>query len=315
MAEDATITGFQPVGPYEARQLASAEQRRVGAAKATKRILRGLDATVNKLNYNVRHLESELAATRAKIRDRDVREYRPEFSAKTYWLLVAGLLALEVPLNMAALDFLRQPESHSLAIALFVGVVSALAAKFTGRVLRQKAWSDKAYRDWSLVALFNITFALAIWKIAELRGLLAGNASAGMTVAFLQIASYVAVVALSFIHIDPDGDREQLTRLAAVQDERLQQKWDQRVTVANRHNTELADGELKLADIEHDAIERLAEYRDCNMRRRTEPAPEYFRRPLTRALFEPIDLGKPLDAHPREIGEVIDEPFKENDHA
>ena len=66
-----------------------------------------------------------------------------------------------------------------------------------------------------------------------------------------------------------------------------------------------ADAQLSLAEIEHDAVERLMEYRDHNMRRRSDPAPEYFRCPVTRALFDPIDLGTPLDAHPRAIGEVI----------
>lgn len=337
MAEVATIIGFQPVGAYEARQLAGAEQRRVRAAKATKRVLRGLDATVNKLNYSIGHLETELAATRAKIHDRDAREFRSEFGHRTYWFLVAGLLALAMPLDMAAIDFLRLPDSHSFAIALFIGVVTALAAKFTGRVVRQKGWRNQAYRDWALAAAVSVIYACVALAIAGLRhdlgeeaahkigaGVdpdmlrdLARQVSAGKgayLVASLQVMSYVAVVAFSFIHTDPDGDREQLTLLAAVQDKRLQQKWNKRIGVANVHNTELADGELSLADIEHDAIERLAEYRDCNMRLRTEPTPEYFRRPLTRALFHPIDLGKPLDAHPREIGEVIGEPSKEHDN-
>ena len=69
MAEGGTITGFQLVGPYEARQLAGAEQRRMRAAKATTAILKGLHATINRLDHSLQHHEDELAATRAKIRD------------------------------------------------------------------------------------------------------------------------------------------------------------------------------------------------------------------------------------------------------
>jgi len=299
------ITGFQPVGPYEARQLARAEQRRIRAAKARMAMLKGLHATVNRLDHSIRHHESELATTRDKIRDGDAREHRSEFNGRVYWALIAALLLLEVPLNMAALDFLRRPQIESLGMALFIGAVTALAAKFTGRVLRQKAWSDRAFRDWGLAVVFNLAFALAIWKVAELRGQLAGNASAGVTVLALQFVGYAAMVGFTFAHVDPDGTREQLTRLEAVQQQRLDSLWRERGRIADAYNKALADAQLSLAEIEHDAVERLMEYRDHNMHRRTETAPDYFRRPVTRALFHPIDFGAPLDAHPREIGEVI----------
>lgn len=304
MAE-VTIIGYQPVGPTNARYIARAEQERMREAKSARGTLAGLHATVNQLDESLKHLASVLAATRAKIGALDAHEFRPELKPRTYRLLTVGLVALEVPLNKLALDFLRLPEVDSYIIAFFIALTTALAAKFTGRVLRQKAWRE---RDWCLLLLYNVVFALAIWKIAELRGELAGNASAGVTVAVLQASAYLAVVALSFAHVDPDGRREQLTRLATVQDQRLQAHWDRRCRLANRYNTILAAAQHALAEIEHDCIERMLEHQEFNTRWRSEPAPEYFRRPLTRQLFEPIDLGEPLDAHPREIGEVIGQP-------
>ena len=315
MVEGANITGYQPVCSYAARQLSRAEQRRVRAAKAATGTLKGLHATFNQLDHSIRHQEGELSATRAKIRDRDAREHRSEFSGRAYWSVIGILALLEVPLNTAALDFLRRPEIESLGIALFIGAVTALAAKFTGRILRQNAWRDQAFRDWGMALVFNFIFVFAIFKVAELRGLLAGNASAGTTVLALQLVGYAAMVGFSYAHVDPDGAREQLTRLALAQELRLRRVWGNRGNIAGKYNKTLADTQLALADIEHDAIERVVEYRDYNMRHRNDAALEYFRRPVTRALFSPIDLGAPLDAHAREIGEVSRAtPEEENDN-
>jgi hypothetical protein len=314
MAKSATIIGFQPVGAYEARQLARAEQRRARAAKSTLATLKGLHATINQLDHGIRHHERELAVTRGKIADRDAREHRSELSGRVYGLLIAILLLLEVPLNMAALDFLRRPQLESLGMALFVGGVTALAAKFTGRVLRQATWDGQGIRAWAMALIFNVAIVLAIWRVAELRGRLAGNPSAGVTVMALQFAGYVAVVGFTFAHLDPNPTREQLTRLLAIQEQRLDRLWRERGQLANRYNKALADAELTLAEIEHDAVERVMEYRDHNMRRRSAPTPEYFRRAVTQASFHPINLGTPLDDHPRTIGEVMGHTNQENEN-
>jgi hypothetical protein len=301
MAEVAII-GYQPVSPSDARYIARTEQWRQRLAKSKRGMLARRRAAINQLDERIEHLASVLTATRAKIGALDAHEFRPELKPRTYRFLTAGLVLLETPLNKLALDFLRLAEVDSYIIAFFIALTTALAAKFTGRVLRQKAWRE---RDWCLLVLYNVVFALAIWKIAELRGELAGNASAGATVAVLQAAAYLGVVALSFAHVDPDGRREQFTRLAAVQDQRLDAERDRRCRLASHYDTILAAAEHALAEMEHDCIERIVLYQEYNTRWRSEPAPEYFRRPLTRQLFEPIDLGEPLDAHPREIGEVI----------
>lgn len=304
----------QDVGPYDARQLARAEQRRARTAKPAQVTLASLRSGIAQLDHGIRLQSSELAKSWRKVRAGDAREHRSEFANRWYWAITVTLVALEVPLNISALKFLRMDSwLHEAAIALFVSGTFFLIAKFTAKMLRQRGWAKRAYREWALALVTNAVLLAALWQIAELRGMLAGNVAAGVTIFTLQIACYLGIVGFTFHHLDPDGDREQLTRLAAVQQQRLKQVWSARAALAEKHNAFRADVKQAIAEIEHDAAERCYEYREYNARHRTEAPPKYFARPITSALFRPLDFGDPVDPHPRSINDIVMPAFsKEN---
>lgn len=314
LASRAAASGFQIVGPREARYIKRAEQRRARIMKAAKVKMARLRAEVVRLDRAISRASADLEACHAQARDEDRRPYQAPFSRNFYALVVAILVALETPLTKSALDHLRSSEQESWAIALFLASMNFLAAKMTARCLRQNGWADRAWRDWGIAAALNVVLVGALWQLGALRSLASAEQAsgpivdAGLALFTFQATAYLAVLLLSFYQTDPDRRSEQLARRTAEYARSLHALRRERRPFADAHNAIYEAAVYDLEEEEDDCIERCLEYRDGNMRHRApgDAPPDYFRRSIARNVFRPIthELGVMIDVHPRTSGEV-----------
>jgi hypothetical protein len=124
----------------------------------------------------------------------------------------------------------------------------------------------------------------------------------------LQLGLYITVAFVSLLQIPPCPVAEQ--RLARIG--RLERRlhagrtglWPRRAHLADRQHQVLADAEARIREAEEDCAQRVYQYRDANARARKDAAPPWFRNAIPAALFEPLDLGRPVDPHPETIDRV-----------
>lgn len=313
MSESAQIIPFarapdnavQQVAPYEARLVARTQQWRVAVGERVGPRLHALRARLNEIDHDLTRRLRDLLGLEAEIEAGKLDRFMPPFGKVSYLSLVAAMLLLEMPVNKAALDFLRLPERDSYMVALFFALVNFVAAKCTARVFRQEPLGVRGWRAWAVAVLTNTALLSAIYMVGQLRRLEADNAGSSVTFLSLQLAFYMGTLFLSFLVIPPSLEAEQANRRRDAGKAELDGLWKQRERLARVHNQDLEKARLRLLDLEADAEERVAEYRDGNMRFRTEPAPSWFRQSVGTAVWRPLDLGHPVDEHPATIGELI----------
>lgn len=312
MSETAEIIPFgksaaavQRVAPYEAKLIARTEQWRVAVAERVGPTLHGFRARLNEIDHNLHRRLREVLRLETEIEAGGLNRFMPPFSKRAYRLLIGAMLLLELPVNKAALDFLRLPWLESYALALFFALVNFVAAKCSARVFRQEPFGEQGWRSWAMAATTNLALLVTIFLVGQLRSLEAHQASSAMTFFSLQLAFYVATLFLSFQVIPPSSQAEQLNRRRDAAKAEMTGLWSQRVQIAKAHNHDLERARLRLIDLEADAQERVAEYRDSNTRFRTEPAPSWFRHSIGAQIWRPLQLGHPVDEHPATIGDLI----------
>ena len=193
-------------------------------------------------------------------------------------------------------------------LGVFNRIFSELAAKTTARVVRQHLWAHGRWPEVAFAVLANGLLVWLLFEVAELRALLSGGGASSMANTLLQLGLYVTVAFVSLLQIPPCPVAEQ--RLARIG--RLERKlhgegtglWPRRARLADRHNQALADAEARIREAEEDCAERIYQYRDANARARTDAAPPWFRNGIPASLFEPLDLGQPVDPPPASIDRV-----------
>ena len=301
----ASISGHQPVAPYEAGVILRAEQKRIAVAKPALTAVAGMRAMLNKLDFSLSHYTSELHVAWRKIREFEHQEFVPEFGNAIYWLAITLILVLEIPLNKSGLDMLGMTDTHGYLVAAFISVVGFAAAKGTARVLRQRPWVKGIRVDWIAAIGVNAVVLLMLWQIAVLRSADTSQTGSAMAYLFLQLAGYLAAAWLTYFQIDPIAERELLNRQAKNFQARVHGNWRERAALAKRHNELLASTRQALDDIASDACERIYIYRDHNIRARNGgDTPSYFNVAVPRHAFPPIALGALVDEHPETIGVV-----------
>jgi hypothetical protein len=307
----ASISGHQPVAPYEAGVILRAEQKRIAVAKPALTAVASMRSVVNKLDYSLSHYTSELAAAWHKIREFEHQEFVPEFGSVVYWAAIILILVLEIPLNKSGLDTLGMTDFQAYFAAAFIAVVAFASAKGTARVLRQRPWIKGIRVDWIAAIVVNLVFLLMLWQIAVLRSSDSSQTGSAMAYLSLQLAGYLAAAWLTYFQIDPIGERELLNRQANGLETRVHETWQERTALAKRHNELLTSTRQALDDIASDACERVCIYRDHNIRARNGgDTPSYFRVAVPRHAFPPIALGALVDEHPETIGVISGAPDK-----
>jgi hypothetical protein len=304
-APDRKVVDHHTVAPMEASFVAQAEQRRLSLAEPVAEQLAGLRSRVNKLDNAIESEARELNAAHERVNAHDQRRYEPEFATRTYWLSMLLLVAIEIPLNAAALDFARLAVWETFVVAAGFGLLNFFGAKAVARVVRQKGWSDRAWRDWSIAACVVIALGFALVQFAQLRQLdpvLGGSARAFLA---LQVTFFVTVAAVTYFHIDSDAEREQLHRRIASGKRRLNADWQQRAGLAKQYNARRARIELALDAIIHDTHDRIAQYRCGNLLRRPDAGPVWMSRAIPHGVFRAIELPPLIDEEPKAIREII----------
>ena len=299
------VVGHHICAPYEVNLVAQAEQRRIAIAEPTVGLLDGLRSGVNQFDGEIEGEARELNAAWERVNTHDRRKYEPEFSTRTYWLSMLLLVAIEIPLNAAALDFARLAVWETYVVAAGFGLLNFFGAKAVARVLRQKSWSDRAWRDWTIAVCVVVALAFALIQFAALRHLDPVLGSSALAFLALQVTFFVTVAAVSHFHIDPDADREQLHRRIAGGTRRFRAAWKQRASLAKQYNARRSRTELTLEAIIHDCHERVAQYRDGNLLARSGEAPGFMNHALPNGVFRRIELPPLIDEEPRAIREII----------
>lgn len=210
----ASISGHQPVAPYEAGVILRAEQKRIAVAKPALTAVAGMRAMLNKLDFSLSHYTSELHVAWRKIREFEHQEFVPEFGNAIYWLAITLILVLEIPLNKSGLDMLGMTDTHGYLVATFISVVGFATAKGSARVLRQRPWVKGIRVDWIAAIGVNAVVLLMLWQIAVLRSSDTSQTGSAMAYLFLQLAGYLAAAWLTYFQIDPIAERELLNRQA-----------------------------------------------------------------------------------------------------
>lgn len=314
MSETAEIIPFgnaaaapplQRVAPYEAKLIARTEQWRVAVAGRAGPMLHALRSQLNQIDHDLQRRLSDLLRIETQIEAGQLHRFMPPFSRRAYTVLISAMLLLELPVNKAALDFLRLPKLESYALALFFALVNFVAAKCSARVFRQEPFDRPGWRSWAIAAATNLALLVTIFLVGQLRSLESHQASSAMTFFSLQLAFYVATLFLSFQVIAPSREAEQLNRRRDALRTEVNGLWNRRAHIAKTHNEKLEKARLRLIDLEADAQERVAEYRDGNRRARTDAAPSWFRHSIGSNVWRSLDLGHPVDEHPAAMGELI----------
>lgn len=296
------------VSPYEANLVAQAAQARLGIARAAATRLATLRASLNRLDDRIASTGAELARLRREAQDAGDRPWQPPIPPVLLWLAIALIFIGEMAIAKAAFDFLEQPELESWLMAGSFALLLLLAAKTTARVVRQHLWAHGRWPELIFAAVANAVILWLLLEVAGLRALLSEGGASSMANTLLQLGLYVAVGFVSLLQVPPCPQAEQrLARIARL-DRRLHGAphglWPRRARLADRHNAALADAEARIREAEEDCAVRVYQYRDANARARSDAAPAWFRTPLPAGVFEPIDLGRPVDPHPLPIDRV-----------
>jgi hypothetical protein len=344
MADTVTILAAQQVvAPYEANLIAQAQQKRLAMARPATRTLAGLRASLNRVDHALAHAAEILAEARSA--GPGNRPYHADFSGVFYWAATIVILSLELALNKGAVEQLRMIPLHAWATAAFVSMMNFLCAKGTARVLRRRPWLIGRHPEWILALVATTTIIGALYQLGLLRALdmagdaiqsgginislggsLAGGGSAAAPQAgvatptspwaflLLQADGYLAVMLLSFFQIDPDEERDQLSKRTRAAEKRLHELWTQRERLAILHNRTLAAANSDVEEIAHDLQERISQYRDSNMRARgAAELPAFFNFAVSSEVLKPIELGLMVDEHPRSIGTVVADEHEPGD--
>ncbi|WP_448585420.1 hypothetical protein [Thermaurantiacus sp.] len=221
-----------------------------------------------------------------------------------FWTSILVMLALEVPVNAAALDVLRLPALESVMLALFLALANLLAAKYSGRVLRQWVNLRHGRRDLILAGAVNLILLLALATMAHLRARASDQSEATLAFLAMQLLFYAVTLLASFLHTNPSAEAEQEQRLLARSARALGRALRRRARAVRRHNVALERLRAGIRKVERDCARRIFERR-ARLSRGPVPPPAWFREPITAANFEPIDLGQPVALHPDPLGASI----------
>jgi hypothetical protein len=218
-ASEPVIIGTTFVAPFEANVIAQTEQARHSVAGTAVNQIATIRSEIARVDYMLGHEVRELEAVRADIKSRDLRPFSPEYSKRIFWGVVVLVIAAEVPFNKVALDTFHMQGFEAWIVAVWLGCINFVAAKYVARTLRQRSWQ---IHDWAACCLaFAATAGVVfgLYGLAQLRenlpppsdpakALVAGSA---MSLYALQTLAFVCGVAWSYFQVDPDRLREQLT--------------------------------------------------------------------------------------------------------
>lgn len=307
------VAGTIDVAPYEATLIAQSEQSRHSVGEAAVGQVATLRSELNRVDYLLRREVDELETVYAAITASDGRAFEVEFKKPIFWGLAALIIAAEVPLNKVVLDAFQVGEWESWVVAIWLGVINFIAAKFVGKVLRQRSWETKDWAACSIAFCATVGVLFALYNLALLReGLPAPKDPAmamvegsPMALYALQAVAFVGCIAWSYFQVDPDRVREQLTARAKRIEGRTSALWSQRVTLAQAHNSAVMKSEASLSNLIHDCRERVSQFRDGNLSSRTGEVPSYLLTAIPTTAFQPIQFGTPVDTHPPKMVDLL----------
>lgn len=267
---DAETDRCQPMAPEEAAMVATAEGMRMRAVRRAAPRPLGLRSEINRLDAILRDRSEAHARLSAHASDAGRDGRAPPFPPPFYRAFIGAVLVLEVPVNAAALDVLRLPALESVMLALFIAFANLLAAKYSGRVLRQWNGLLEQWRSLGLVAIVHLTLLLALGMTAHLWAEASGHPAFTLAFLALQLLFYALALIASYLHTPPCAVAEQEHRLLQRSARSVEHAWKARARLA----------------------------------RGSRRVPAFFQEPITAASFQPIHLGRPVDLDPQPLGAV-----------
>lgn len=309
------VVGEAKVAHYEWSLIEAANQKRLEIARKTEEASAADRSELNRIDHSIAQFSGELERARYFMRERDEATHQKPHGWVYYTLALGVLLALEIPVNKAALDFLEMQESASWALGGGIALVNLIAARSTGRWLRQLGQQDRPWKHYLLMIATNGALFAALFGAATMRSQMSagdGGMFAGLVFFTLQLAFYLAAAGLSFLQTPPDAAIEQLDKRIEKLRAQLDKLWQARNVIAKRVNARLAEARRAIQILESDARERVAQYRDGNLAKRARmgghaaAAPAFIRQAVPQSALIPVVLGEFVDAHPQAIAQTLD---------
>lgn len=282
--------------PWEAARLAEAEAARAAAVRARAGRLAALRNRLARLDEALADLLAQRARARRRILDEGLNPFAPPFAPSVFWAVVAVMLALEVPVNKAALDVLLLPELEAWMLALFLGLANLFAAKATARALRQARRADGVW-PWLLAGFVNALLVAAVAAVAVLRARASGAGDLPWAFLALQLLFYAVALFLAFQQTAPDPAAEQAHRHLARLDRALARADRRRARAAAAHDRALIAASTAVAAVEQAALAAIAARRARVAAELGPDAPDWSA-PLGPDLFAPLVLGRPAPPSP-----------------
>lgn len=296
------VERHQSVTAEEAALVAQTEARRLAIVNRHARTLFGTRSELNRVDDILSDRAETYARSVARFGALGGVAWTPPFAPWLYWVAMLLMLVLEIPVNAAAIDLLRLPEVESVMLATFFAIANIVAAKYTGRALRQWSPDHAPVRTIAIAVIANISLLAGLFALARMRAEAVDGAGSPWAFLVLQLMFYAIALFAAYMQTSPIAEAEQDAAQLRRVERQLRRAWTQRARLARVHNVSLARIQLQVRRAEHECARRVAELR---ARRWPDVPGATPLEPITTANFQPLDLGEPVDHHPVSIDVLV----------
>jgi hypothetical protein len=321
-ASEPVVIGETTVAPFEVNVIADSEQQRHALAGTAITQVATISSELTRIDHKLYHELEELAAVQDEIKARDLRAFSPSIAPRLFWIVVVVALIGELPLNAAVMDAFGVIDLEAGVIAMILGVLNFVGAKYVARIICQRAWER---RDWGACALGVIVSSgvlLALYWLAQVRinmpppppplstdgfkvMVVAMVPGAPMALYAVQVVAFFCAIAWSYSQVDPNHEREELSARNKRIESRADAFFQARVSLAQAHNVAVKATEAALSNLIHDCRQCIAQYRNGNLRARSIEVPTYLLTAIPDNAFQPLQFGTPVDAQPPKMAQML----------
>lgn len=307
------VPATQQLAPTEAWALKRTEVKVMRLVQAFAERRASLHARINKLDHEIEEVLQRYTITHRAHRGKGCAEFHPKISGKLYWWAVLLMFGLEIPLSASAFDMWGLNDDAKWGVALATALALALGASMLGKALRHFSREKLDWIGVGLAVAFTGITGFALWAFADMRQQFITYQNPGLPLSSgmiwqvwaVQLLLFIAVLYVSFSAHSPDPELERILTDKKSLRTRLNALWEQRCGLAIAHDKALATTEHEITLLHQEALQLMMAYRDANLWRRPGAGPSFMRQMPDARVFRPLDLGRPLDAAPATIQELI----------
>lgn len=230
----------------------------------------------------------------------------------------------EFVFNLLAFERLNADNLEKVLIAAGLGFTTPLAAHCLGTTLRQwsKDWPKDSSRWPTILMLALMVGCLlpALWALAWLRQDLLWNEAKTLGIAvsainywFIQLSLFVinlfifaASVGLAFFSHDSNRERERIRSELRFTQKQLKKVWKQWSKTAPKFNKLVGVAVKRVEELQDACLAAISEYRDHNIRNRTDAIPWWMKIAPTMEVFRQGEFDQLVEKGPPPLNEILE---------